>query len=79
MTDSSNCPIFGLLALDGRNYKIPEDAKWSRKDIITQILKFQKASGAFGLSLDNDLASIDMTGMALQSLALIIMILLILM
>ena len=69
MTDSSNCPIFGLLALDGRNYKIPEDAKWSRKDIITQILKFQKASGAFGLSLDNDLASIDMTGMALQSLA----------
>ena len=69
MTDSSNCPIFGLLALDGRNYKIPEDAKWSRKDIVTQILKFQKASGAFGLSLDNDLASIDMTGMALQSLA----------
>ena len=54
MTDSSNCPIFGLLALDGRNYEIPKDAKWSRKDLIDQILKFQKASGGFGLSLDND-------------------------
>ena len=52
MTDSSNCPIFGLLALDGRNYEIPKDAKWSRKDLIDQILKFQKASGGFGLSLE---------------------------
>ena len=69
MTDSSNCPIFGLLALDGRNYEIPKDAKWSRKDLIDQILKFQKASGGFGLSLDNDTAGIDMTGMALQALA----------
>lgn len=70
MTDSSNCPIFGLLALDGRNYEIPKDAKWSRKDLVGQILKFQKASGGFGLSLDNDTTGIDMTGMALQALAL---------
>lgn len=69
MTDSSNCPIFGLLALDGRNYEIPKDAKWSRKDLVKQILKFQKASGGFGLSLDNDTTGIDMTGMALQALA----------
>ncbi|MEE1192503.1 MAG: DUF4430 domain-containing protein, partial [Blautia sp.] len=69
MTDSSNCPIFGLLALDGRNYEIPEDAKWSRKDIVTQILKFQKASGGFGLAIEGDTTSIDMTGMALQALA----------
>ena len=69
MTDSSNCPIFGLLALDGRNYEIPKDAKWSRKDLVEQILKFQKASGGFGLSLDNDTTGIDMTGMALQALA----------
>lgn len=69
MTDSSNCPIFGLLALDGRNYEIPKNAKWSRKDLVEQILKFQKASGGFGLSLDNDTTGIDMTGMALQALA----------
>ena len=69
MTDSSNCPIFGLLALDGRNYEIPKNAKWSRKDLVKQILKFQKASGGFGLSLDNDTTGIDMTGMALQALA----------
>lgn len=69
MTDSSNCPIFGLLALDGRNYEIPKDAKWSRKNLVEQILKFQKASGGFGLSLDNDTTGIDMTGMALQALA----------
>lgn len=69
MTDSSNCPIFGLIALDGRNYEIPEDAKWSRKDLVAQILKFQKASGGFGLSLDNDTTGIDITGMALQALA----------
>lgn len=69
MTDSSNCPIFGLLALDGRNYEIPEDAKWSRKDLVAQILKFQKASGGFGLAIEGDTTSIDMTGMALQALA----------
>ena len=69
MTDSSNCPIFGLIALDGRNYEIPEDAKWSRKDLVAQILKFQKASGGFGLDIEGDTTSIDMTGMALQALA----------
>ena len=69
MTDSSNCPIFGLLALDGRNYEIPKDAKWSRKDLVEQILKFQKASGGFGLAIEGDTTSIDMTGMALQALA----------
>lgn len=69
MTDSSNCPIFGLIALDGRNYEIPKDAKWSRKDLVEQILKFQKASGGFGLSIEGDATSIDMTGMALQALA----------
>lgn len=69
MKESSNCPIFGLIALDGRGYEIPENAKWSRKDLVTQILKFQKTNGGFGLSIEGDTTSIDMTGMALQALA----------
>lgn len=30
MKESSNCPIFGLIALDGRGYEIPENKRRSR-------------------------------------------------
>lgn len=31
MKESSNCPIFGLIVLDGRSYEIPENKRrsWS--------------------------------------------------
>lgn len=50
---SSNQIAFALLALDSKNYKIPENAKWSREDMIEALLSFQKLSGddegGFGL------------------------------
>ena len=66
--DTSNCPIWGLIALDCQNAEIPSDAVWTREKLIDLILSYQTAEGGFGLS-DNKTSSIDMTGMALQALA----------
>ena len=66
--DTSNAPIWALIALDCQNVEIPNDASWTREKLIQQILSFQTAEGGFGL-IDNRTSSIDMTGMALQALA----------
>ncbi len=66
--DTSNCPIWGLIALDCQNAEIPSDAVWTREKLIDLILSYQTAEGGFGL-IDNKTSSIDMTGMALQALA----------
>jgi len=67
-SDTSNCPIWALIALDGWKSEIPSDALWTREKLIEQILSFQTEEGGFGL-FDNKSSSIDMTGMALQALA----------
>ena len=41
---TSNASIFVLLALDSRNYKIPQEARWTRKALIEEILKYQNYS-----------------------------------
>ena len=66
--DTSNCPIWGLIALDCQNAEIPSDAVWTREKLIDLILSYQTAEGGFGL-IDNKTSSIDMMGMALQALA----------
>ena len=69
---SSNQIAFALLALDSKNYRIPENAKWSREDMIEALLSFQKLSGddegGFGLG-GSETASVDITAMILQALA----------
>lgn len=55
--------------MDAGNYEIPEDAKWSRDTLVALILPYQKANGGFGLSLESDVSSIDITAMAIQALA----------
>ena len=67
-SDTSNCPIWALIALDGWKSEIPADAIWTREELIEQILSFQTEQGGFGL-FNNKTSSIDMTGMALQALA----------
>lgn len=67
-SDTSNCPIWALIALDGWKSEIPSDALWTREKLIEQILSFQTEQGGFGL-FNNKTSSIDMTGMALQALA----------
>ena len=59
--------IWGLLALDSMRYKIPEDAFYSRDDIIKEILQLQLADGGF--SFYHNKTDPDITGMALQALA----------
>lgn len=66
--DTSNGAIWALIALDGWKSEIPANAKWTRDKLVQKILTFQTAEGGFGL-VDNRTCSVDMTGMALQSLA----------
>lgn len=69
LSSGSNELIYALLALDAADIDIPADAKWSRSAMISELLKYQNvSSGGFGL-LDSKSTSVDVTAMALQSLA----------
>lgn len=59
--------IWGLIALDSRRYPVPDDAYYTREDIITEILRCQLSDGGFALS--GKTADPDMTAMAIQALA----------
>ena len=59
--------IWGLIALDSMRYEVPENAYYSREDIIIEILRAQLADGGFALS--GKTADPDITAMALQALA----------
>lgn len=65
---TSNNSIFALIALDSNNYDVPRDSVWNREKLIDKILSFQNEDGGFAL-FDNGKTNIDITGMALQSLA----------
>lgn len=65
---TSNQIAWALIALDSRDYAIPENARWSREALIERLLKFQAADGGFGLS-DSNAGDVDITGMLLQALA----------
>ncbi len=58
--------IFGLLALDTRNYAVPESAHYTRDDLIVQLLQRQHADGGWSLYGASDP---DITAMTLQALA----------
>lgn len=59
--------IWGLIALDSMRYEIPEDAFYTRDDIIVEILSRQLADGGFALS--GTISDTDITAMAVQALA----------
>ena len=59
--------IWGLIALDSRRYEIPEDAYYTRDDILVEILRQQLDDGGFALS--GKAADPDITAMAVQALA----------
>lgn len=62
-----NGAIWALISVDSLNYKIPEDARYQRDDLITLITKRQLADGGFALG--GTKADPDITGMALQAFA----------
>ncbi len=67
-----NGPVWALIALDSRNYSIPEnkDAKVqaTREMYIDYILKHQNSDGGWSLS-ENMASEIDVTAMVLQALS----------
>ena len=62
-----NGVIYGLLALDSKDFNVPNTAIWTREKMIQHILDSQLSNG--GWSLDNSTADVDITSMALTSLA----------
>lgn len=59
--------IWGLIALDSMRYELPDDAFYTREDILLEILCRQLADGGFALS--GSAADPDITAMAVQALA----------
>ena len=59
--------IWGLIALDSMRYSLPDDAYYTRDDIIVEILKQQLTNGGFALS--GKTADPDITAMAIQALS----------
>lgn len=65
---TSNMISFTLLALDAKDYEVPQGALWTREALIEKLLTFQNACGGFGLS-SADTYGVDVTAMILQALA----------
>ena len=59
--------IFALITLDSAGFDVPEDALYTRADMIAAILAGQTEDGGFGLSSGS--TDVDITAMALQALA----------
>ena len=75
-TQGINGWIWGLIALDAGCYDVPEDAKYTREDFITEILKMQLTDGTGGneyggwvLGGYGSSSDVDITAMAIQALA----------
>lgn len=59
--------IWGLIAVDSMSYEIPDDAYYTRDDIILNIMNRQLSDGGWALS--GDTSDPDITAMAIQALA----------
>lgn len=44
----TNTGAFALIALDSKNYDVPNDAKWTRDNIIKGLISIQNEDGGFG-------------------------------
>ncbi len=63
----TNGPIWALIAFDCGDYPIPEEGDLSRENLVGDILSLQCTDGGWGFF--GDTSDVDMTAMALQSLA----------
>lgn len=59
--------IYALLALDASGSAVPENAKFTREDMVQAIVSAQESDGGFGLVSGK--SDVDITAMALQALA----------
>lgn len=65
----NNGPIFALIALDTLNFEVPENARWTRQDLIDELLNNQNEDGSWHLSDLFESPSIDITAMAMIALS----------
>ena len=63
-----NAPIWSLIALDSVPETVPQDARYSKADLVRYIVKAQNADGSFAL-IRGSKGDVDITAMALQALA----------
>ena len=63
-----NAPIWSLIALDSVPETVPQDARYSKADLVRYIVKAQNADGSFAL-IQGSKGDVDITAMALQALA----------
>ena len=64
-----NGDIWALIAMDSCDWKLPEDAKPDRTEIIYSIIDTQNSDGGFSLVPGDGRSDLDITAMALQALA----------
>lgn len=67
MNSGVNAIIYGLLALQTKEYAVPENANFSIQEMVDKLLSLQKADG--GWALGGAVGDVDMTGMAITALA----------
>lgn len=68
LTEGSNELIWCLIAFDAIDFKIPDNARWTREKMVDALLGFQNVNGGYGL-YNNKTYDVDLTGMAFQALA----------
>lgn len=66
-TQGLNGWLFALITLDAVGYTVPENARFTREDMVNALLSAQTETGGFGLSAGS--ADVDITAMTLQALA----------
>lgn len=64
----ANGLAYALLALDSKNYEIPEDAAYTREWMVKELLSLKGRHGGIALEKDSE-SNVDITAMALQALA----------
>ncbi|PIC82526.1 S-layer homology domain-containing protein [Sporosarcina sp. P1] len=66
----NNGIIFALIALDSRDYQVPNNSKWTREKLVAELLKYQKDDGSWSLATSKEgSTSYDITAMALIGIA----------
>lgn len=68
LSQGVNGPTYALIALDCKQFAVPEDALWTREALVEAVLSYQNEDGSFSLT-QGDSGNVDITAMALQALS----------
>ncbi|KPU43364.1 N-acetylmuramoyl-L-alanine amidase LytC precursor [Oxobacter pfennigii] len=64
-----NGVVYGLIALDSKNYEVPAGAKYTREYMLDYILNNRNSDGGWDLNMNGTKSDVDITAMTLISLA----------